>query len=167
MSNTYPCFQELVNHAIVIDNKRKEMDAKKGSTRGSRRAATLAHVRILSRDSLSAIKDHRISGTMVSFLSAPSTTSSRATRTNNVPSSSMAIRISNAPSNRSATKHHAKECPTMLLERVRHPAATPMHVTAAERWDTMHSSAPRSRIHQPSKTRTAIRGLLDLRSLEE
>jgi hypothetical protein len=29
MSNTYPCFQELLNRAIVIDNKRKEMDAKK------------------------------------------------------------------------------------------------------------------------------------------
>jgi len=79
----------------------------------------------------------------------------------------MAIRVSNASSNRSATKHHARECPTMLLARVQHPAAIPMPVTAAERWDTMHSSAPRSRIHQLSKTRTAIRGLLDLRSLEE
>jgi hypothetical protein len=29
MSNTYPNFQVLVNRAIVIDNKRKEMDAKK------------------------------------------------------------------------------------------------------------------------------------------
>jgi len=29
ISNTYPCFQELVNRAIVIDDKRKEMDAKK------------------------------------------------------------------------------------------------------------------------------------------
>ena len=29
MSNTYPNFQALVNRAIVIDNKRKEMEAKK------------------------------------------------------------------------------------------------------------------------------------------
>jgi hypothetical protein len=29
MSNFYPSFQELVNRAIVIGNKRKEMDAKK------------------------------------------------------------------------------------------------------------------------------------------
>ena len=29
MSNTYPNFQTLVNRAIVIDNKRKEMEAKK------------------------------------------------------------------------------------------------------------------------------------------
>ena len=29
MSNKYPNFQTLVNHAIVIDNKRKEMEAKK------------------------------------------------------------------------------------------------------------------------------------------
>jgi hypothetical protein len=34
MSNTYPCFQELVNRAIVIDNKRKEMDAKKRKLQG-------------------------------------------------------------------------------------------------------------------------------------
>jgi len=74
----------------------------------------------------------------------------------------MAIRVSNGPSNRSATRHHAKECPTMLLARVQHPAAFPMPVTVVERWDTMHTSAPRSRIHQPNKTRTAIRGLLDL-----
>jgi hypothetical protein len=29
MSNKYASFQELVDHAIVIDNKRKEMDLKK------------------------------------------------------------------------------------------------------------------------------------------
>ena len=29
MSNTYPNFQTLVNRAIVINNKRKEMEAKK------------------------------------------------------------------------------------------------------------------------------------------
>jgi hypothetical protein len=29
MSNTYPNFQTLVNHAIMIDNKRNEMDAKR------------------------------------------------------------------------------------------------------------------------------------------
>jgi hypothetical protein len=29
MSNTYPNFQTLVNHAIVVDNKHKEMDAKR------------------------------------------------------------------------------------------------------------------------------------------
>jgi hypothetical protein len=29
MSNTYPNFQTLVNRAIVVDNKRKEMDAKR------------------------------------------------------------------------------------------------------------------------------------------
>ena len=34
MSNTYPCFQELVNRAIVIDNKCKEMDAKKRKLQG-------------------------------------------------------------------------------------------------------------------------------------
>jgi len=78
----------------------------------------------------------------------------------------MAIRVSSVPNNRPTTKHHAKECPTMLLARVRHPTAIPMPVTAKERWDTMHTSAPRSRIHQPSKTRTAIRGLLDLLFLE-
>jgi len=79
----------------------------------------------------------------------------------------MVIRVSSAPSNRSATRHHAKECPTMLLARVQHPAATPMPVTAVEWWDTMHTSAARSRIHHPSKTKIAIRGLLDLRFLRE
>jgi hypothetical protein len=34
MSNVYPSFQELVNRAIVIDNKRKEMDAKKRKLQG-------------------------------------------------------------------------------------------------------------------------------------
>jgi hypothetical protein len=34
MSNTYPNFQVLVNRAIVIDNKRKEMDAKKRKLQG-------------------------------------------------------------------------------------------------------------------------------------
>ena len=34
MSNTYPNFQTLVNHAIVIDNKRKEMEAKKRRIQG-------------------------------------------------------------------------------------------------------------------------------------
>ena len=34
MSNVYPSFQELVNRAIVIDNKRKEMDAKKRKIQG-------------------------------------------------------------------------------------------------------------------------------------
>ena len=29
MSNTYPNFQTLVNRAIVIDNKHREMEAKK------------------------------------------------------------------------------------------------------------------------------------------
>ena len=29
MSNTYPNFQTLVNHAIMVDNKRKEVEAKK------------------------------------------------------------------------------------------------------------------------------------------
>jgi hypothetical protein len=29
MSNKYVSFQELVDHVIVIDNKRKEMDLKK------------------------------------------------------------------------------------------------------------------------------------------
>jgi len=137
------------------------------SSRGSRRVATLAHVHILSRDSRSAVKDHRISGTVVSFLSVLRTTSSTTTRTNNVLSSSMEIRVSSVPNNRPATRHHAKECPTMLLARVQHPTAIPMLVTTVERWDTMHTSASRSRIHQPSKTRIAIRGLLDLRSLEE
>jgi len=34
MSNTYPNFQMLVNRAIVIDNKRKEMEAKKRRIQG-------------------------------------------------------------------------------------------------------------------------------------
>ena len=34
MSNTYPNFHALVNHAIVIDNKRKEMEAKKRRFQG-------------------------------------------------------------------------------------------------------------------------------------
>ena len=34
MSNTYPNFQFLVNHAIVIDDKRKEMEAKKRRLQG-------------------------------------------------------------------------------------------------------------------------------------
>jgi hypothetical protein len=34
MSNTYPNFQTLVNHAIVIDNKCKEMDAKRKRLQG-------------------------------------------------------------------------------------------------------------------------------------
>jgi hypothetical protein len=34
MSNTYPIFQTLVNRAIVVDNKRKEMDAKRKRLQG-------------------------------------------------------------------------------------------------------------------------------------
>ena len=34
ISNTYPNFQTLVNRAIVIDNKRKEMEAKKRRLQG-------------------------------------------------------------------------------------------------------------------------------------
>jgi hypothetical protein len=34
MSNTYPNFQYLVNRAIVIDDKRKEMEAKKRRLQG-------------------------------------------------------------------------------------------------------------------------------------
>ena len=34
MSNTYPNFQTLVNRAIVIDNKRKEMETKKRRLQG-------------------------------------------------------------------------------------------------------------------------------------
>ena len=34
MSNTYPNFQTLVNRAIVIDNKCKEMEAKKWRLQG-------------------------------------------------------------------------------------------------------------------------------------
>jgi hypothetical protein len=34
MSNAYPNFQALVNRAIVIDNKHKEMDAKKRKLQG-------------------------------------------------------------------------------------------------------------------------------------
>jgi len=45
MSNVYPSFQELVNHAIVIDNKRKEMDAKKRKIQGQASSSkTRAHV---------------------------------------------------------------------------------------------------------------------------
>ena len=34
MSNIYPNFETLVNRAIVIDNKRKEMEAKKRRLQG-------------------------------------------------------------------------------------------------------------------------------------
>ena len=34
MSNTYPNFQSLVNRAIMIDDKRKEMEAKKKRLQG-------------------------------------------------------------------------------------------------------------------------------------
>jgi hypothetical protein len=34
MSSVYPSFQELVNRAIVIDNKRKKMNAKKRKLQG-------------------------------------------------------------------------------------------------------------------------------------
>jgi hypothetical protein len=34
MSNTYPNFQMLVNCIIVVDNKRKEMDAKRKKASG-------------------------------------------------------------------------------------------------------------------------------------
>ena len=34
MSNTYPNFQALVNRAIVIDNKHREMDAKRKRLQG-------------------------------------------------------------------------------------------------------------------------------------
>ena len=34
MSNIYPNFQTLVNHAIVIDNKRKEREAKRRRLQG-------------------------------------------------------------------------------------------------------------------------------------
>jgi len=136
---------------------------RRGSFRDNSWAAIYAHGHILSRDSLSAIRDHQISGIVASFLNALSTSSRTFTRTNNALSSSLAIRTSNVPSNRLLIRHHAKECPTMLLARMQHPAATPMLVTVVERWDTMHISAPRNRIHQPSRTRTTTRDLLDLR----
>jgi hypothetical protein len=34
MTNTYPNFEELVNRAIVIDNKRREMEARKRRLQG-------------------------------------------------------------------------------------------------------------------------------------
>jgi hypothetical protein len=34
MSNAYPDYQTLVNRAIVVDNKRKEMDAKRKMLQG-------------------------------------------------------------------------------------------------------------------------------------
>jgi hypothetical protein len=34
ISNTYPNFQMLVNRAIMVDNKRKEMDAKRKKLQG-------------------------------------------------------------------------------------------------------------------------------------
>jgi hypothetical protein len=34
MSNAYPDYQTLVNHAIVVDNKHKEMDAKRKRLQG-------------------------------------------------------------------------------------------------------------------------------------
>jgi len=34
MTNEYPNYQTLVNHAIVVDNKRKEMDAKRKRMQG-------------------------------------------------------------------------------------------------------------------------------------
>jgi len=34
MSNTYPNFQTLVNRAIIIDNNRKKMEAKKRRLQG-------------------------------------------------------------------------------------------------------------------------------------
>ena len=44
MSNTYPNFQSLVNRAIVIDDKRKEMEAKKRRLHGqASRSNTCPH----------------------------------------------------------------------------------------------------------------------------
>jgi len=34
ISNTYPNFQALVDHAIVVDDKRREMEAKKRKAMG-------------------------------------------------------------------------------------------------------------------------------------
>jgi hypothetical protein len=44
MSNTYPNFQALINHAIVIDNKRKDMEARRGGFKDRPLEATLANV---------------------------------------------------------------------------------------------------------------------------
>ena len=106
MSNTYPNFQSLVNHAIVIDDKRKEMEAKKRRLQGQASRSN-THPRAYPQQGFSrGIKDHLTRETMVSILSVPS--SSNTLSTNN----SLVISV---PRNRSTIRHHARECPIMLL----------------------------------------------------
>jgi len=97
MSNTYPNFQTLVNYAIVIDNKRKEMEPRRGGFRDRPLGAILIHAPILSKASNRGTRDHPISGIVVSTLSA--------TQTSNIHriSSRMAI---NALSSGVASRHH-------------------------------------------------------------
>jgi hypothetical protein len=49
MSNTYPNFQTLVNRAIVVDNKRKEMDPRGKGFRDRLLVVTLIRVLVFSR----------------------------------------------------------------------------------------------------------------------
>jgi hypothetical protein len=67
MSNAYPNFQTLVNRAIVVDNKRKEMDAKrKKGFRNRPLVATLVSILVFSKVISRGI--HLVSGIVVSSL---------------------------------------------------------------------------------------------------
>jgi hypothetical protein len=91
MFNTYPNFQALVNHAIVIDKKRKEMEAKK------RRRDRFLEAALVSAPTL-----HKA-------ISSGGT----APRISNVLRTSSRMATS-APSSRWEIRHHIRGMPTML-----------------------------------------------------
>ena len=72
MSNTYPNFQALVNRAIVIDNKHKEMEPRRGDFRDRPLEATLASVPTHSKAFSRGTRVHLINGTMLHTRSATS-----------------------------------------------------------------------------------------------
>jgi hypothetical protein len=107
MSNTYPNFQTLVNHAIVVDNKRKEMDAKRkrlqGQASSSNNRPRTGFSRIINRDLL------LVSGIVVRSLSAVSS--------RNVPHSSHRM-ATNVLRSRMGIKHSVRTLPIILPRRL-------------------------------------------------
>jgi len=79
MSNEYPNYQTLVNRAIVVYNKRKEMDAKRKRMQGQASEVILVHAPTSSRVISKGTRDHLQSGIMVSTPSATSFSSARRT----------------------------------------------------------------------------------------
>ena len=94
MSNTYHNFQTLVNRAIVIDNKRKEMETKKRRLQGQASRSN-THLRTNPQQGF----QQRYQGPLINGI---------ATRTSNVHRTSIRMAI-NVPSSRVANRHHARE----------------------------------------------------------